>query len=132
MTNLALTYMRFGQDSKAWLGWIHHQNTLRVGKQWQCGKTTHAFEARYDNSERAIGFMALPLVLAYGRQYQASDNTSVLMSLELEDDFAFAAKVQHRLNKHWTLGVNQVFDNRRKPANKRAPYDLGFDISYNL
>ena len=89
LTNLALTFLRFGEQSKAWLGWINHQNTLRVGKQWQCGKTTHAFEARYDNSPRAIGFLALPVFLAYGRRCQASENTSIEFGLELEDDFVF-------------------------------------------
>jgi hypothetical protein len=96
------------------------------------GALTWAHELKYCTKERSIGFLALPIWYTVGLRYKTSDKTTVSIGVEQEDDFALGAKFSHKIDEHWTVGVNKVYDNRRKPALKRPVFDLGFDVSYTI
>jgi len=73
----------------------------------------------------------LPLILAVGGKYAFSGNSTMWYGVELGKAAAVQFKFTHKLNNNWTVSTQQNFDGKRLNT-KRNPYDIGFDVSYNL
>lgn len=121
-------------DGRYWLGYSHHDNFVKLGcLQKYSGKNfEHAYEARYSLKEGDTGFYGFPVHVAAGGKYTLSNQSSVSYGVELSQQFAAAAKYDHKIDEHWRLKISQLYDNNRPSTGKRPQYDLGFDVTYTL
>ena len=89
-------------------------------------------EALYAWKEGYKGFQGQPVRLLGGVESKLSDNTSMSASIEAGESYLLKANQTHKVDKNWTLGINQRFDSSRLSKDGVSPYDIGFSMTYKL
>ena len=67
----------------------------------------------------------------HGGEYECSENTNLSWNIKHGANFSYAHEVSHKVDKNWTVGITQQFDNSRK-GTKLPMYDVGFNATYKL
>ena len=75
--------------------------------------------------------MGYPIKLMGGMAYKLGDSSNLNISAEWWDRYVVKAGATHKLDKNWTIGINQRFDSS-KIGGDANPYDFGFSLSYKL
>jgi len=89
-------------------------------------------EALYSWKEGYKGFQGQPVRVAGGFSSNLNDQTSVAVSVEAGESYLVKAGQTHKVDKNWTLGINQRFDSSRLSKDGVSPYDIGFSMTYKL
>lgn len=112
-----------------WLGYDHINKFSKAGCliNYKEKNFKHAYEMRYWMSDKKM-FHDLPMKLVAGGKYVLSDATSMNYSLEAANKMHAQAKFSHTLNKNWSVSAHQSYD----MAQEKLPYNLGFEVNYNL
>lgn len=68
------------------------------------------------------------MTLTKGNKWPVSDKTTVTSMVELGEAVHGQMKVQHKVDKNWTVAAHQSYN----VAAKGDKYNLGFDVAYTL
>ena len=91
----------------------------------------HSWEALYCWRQGFKGIQGHPVKLLGGVSYDLGKTSTLASSFELGENWTVKSGATHKLDKNWTVGVNQRFDSA-KMARDQAPYDIGFTMTYKL
>jgi hypothetical protein len=91
----------------------------------------HSHELVYSWVKDFKGIKGFPVELNNGGEYECNDKTNLGWTLKVGEHISYAHEVSHKVDKNWTLGMVQQFDNSRK-GTKLPMYDVGFKASYKL
>ena len=91
----------------------------------------HSWEALYCWRQGFKGIQGQPVKLLGGVAYDLGKTSSLTASAEVGENWMVRSAATHKLDKNWTVGVNQRFDSA-KMARDQAPYDIGFTMTYKL
>lgn len=92
----------------------------------------HSWEALYSWKEGYKGVQGQPVRVLGGVQYDLSNETSLAVTGEAGENYLLKSGQTHKLDKNWTLGLNQRFDSSRLAKDGVSPYDIGFSMTYKL
>ena len=92
----------------------------------------HSWEALYSWKEGYKGFQGQPVRILGGVAYDLSKETSLTVTGEAGEGYLLKSAQTHKLDKNWTLGINQRFDSSRLGKDGLSPYDIGFSMTYKL
>lgn len=135
VTDAAFSFVKNEDSSKYWLNYNATKSEIGTGCLINYAEKnfTHVYEAKYNHDNKAtLKLFAQPLSLAAGGKYVLSKDSTLLYGLEFAKEISAQAKFDHKLDKHWKVSIHQSFDAHRLADGKRAPYDLGFNVAYNL
>ena len=91
----------------------------------------HSWEGLYCWSNGFKGVQGYPVKLLGGVHYVLGDTSNLTMSGEYGENWLIKSGATHKLDKNWSVGVNQRFDSSRI-AKDQNPYDIGFSMTYKL
>lgn len=122
-------------DSTFWLRMDHMRkfagagcdNKLKDGIQ-------HSWEGLYIWRDNFTGIGGQPVKLLGGVQYALGKTSNLKVQAEVGKDYTIKSGVTHKIDDHWTMGVNQRFvsANLADEAKKAKPYDIGLEMTYKL
>ena len=114
-----------------WLGYDHTNKFVKAGCLVNNAEKNykHAYELRYWLGDAAKRFYGQPCKLTAGGNYKLSSATSVNYSVELDAQAHVQAQFTHKIDSHWTIAAKQSYEQAK--ADKK-PYQLGFEVTYNL
>lgn len=118
-------------DNTYWFRSDILQKTFNLGCTQQYKSFSHSYNAEYGTDAGFKGVHGHPVVITAGGNYRLSDATGFNYNATAADTWKANVNFNHKVDAHWTVGAHQHFDGSRLNT-KRNPYDLGFNIEYNL
>jgi hypothetical protein len=128
------TYGQFvvmDKDNQYWARADHLGKTAGFGCTIDEKNRTHSHELVYSWDKDFKGLKDFPVEIHQGGEYECSENTNLGWNMKLGANFSYAHEVSHKVDKNWTIGMTQQFDNSRK-GTKLPMYDVGFNATYKL
>ena len=77
------------------------------------------------------GLMGYPVKLLGGVSYDLGETSTLSVSTELGDSYTINSGMTHKLDKNWSVGIEQRF-NSALAGKDGKPYDIGFNMTYKL
>ena len=91
----------------------------------------HSWEGLYCWRNGYKGLMGYPVKLLGGVSYDLGETSTLSVSTELGDSYTINSGMTHKLDKNWSVGIEQRF-NSALAGKDGKPYDIGFNMTYKL
>ena len=118
-------------DNTYWIRSNVLTKTINLGCIQKYAKFSHSYNAEYGTEAGFKGFQGQPVIITAGGFYGLSDATTFNYNATAGESYKANVNFNHKIDSHWKVGAHQHFDGSRLNT-KRNPYDLGFNIEYNL
>ena len=76
--------------------------------------------------------MGLPVKMLGGVHYDLGKTSTLSASTEVGETYTVKCGATHKVDDHWTVGVNQRFESSKLTKDGMNPYDIGFSMTYKL
>jgi len=120
-------------DSTFWLRADTKRECIGAGCDNKLKDTIrHSWEGLFCWTEGFKGIAGYPVKLLGGVHYDLGSTSTLSASTEVGENYIIRACATHKVDNHWSVGVNQRFDSSKLTKDGMSPYDIGFSMTYKL